>query len=136
MQAMTSRSDPLVNLQLQQVNTPQSIRCVSEKYRLNAINKIIDVINFISFFLSQSLILFFNLLIIFHTFKNLQNKIVRRYVALPFSHDTVGLMHLSFARSLCNLKTTVSVPFLCIFSSIFKIGKQSWHFKLQISSDN
>ena len=36
MRSMTSRSDPLINLQLQQVNTPQSIRCVPEKYRLNA----------------------------------------------------------------------------------------------------
>ncbi|KAF3952926.1 hypothetical protein CMV_021570, partial [Castanea mollissima] len=33
---MTARSDPLINLQLQQVNTPQSIRCVPEKYRLSA----------------------------------------------------------------------------------------------------
>ncbi|KAK7831739.1 hypothetical protein CFP56_027078 [Quercus suber] len=31
-----ARSDPAINLQLQQVNTPQSIRCVPEKYRLNA----------------------------------------------------------------------------------------------------
>ena len=37
MLAMTSRSDPLINLQLQQVNTPQSVRCMQEKNRLNAL---------------------------------------------------------------------------------------------------
>ena len=37
MLAMTSRSDPLINLQLQQVSTPQSVRCMQEKNRLNAL---------------------------------------------------------------------------------------------------